>query len=140
MPYSTLSTIEKLLEQFSTPLAGKAAYSPVIMMILLSGGIGLSMLLIGWLIRPDRPNKQKLSPYECGIEPTGDAFTRVIPRYYIYAILFIVFDVEALFLLPWAIVFSRIGMFAFIEMVIFIVILVVGLIYAWAKGALDWYY
>ena len=100
----------------------------------------VTMLIVGALLRPNNPVPLKKMTYECGIEPKGDAFERVIPRYYIYAMLFLAFDVETLFLFPWAVVFDRIGVFAFIEMVLFIVILLVGLFYAWAKGALDWHY
>ncbi len=121
-------------------LEGLGAYSPVLIILAIAAGIGAPMLIIGVLFRPRNPIPLKKMTYECGIEPTNDAFERVIPRYYIYAMLFLAFDVETLFLFPWAIVFDRIGLFAFIEMVLFIVILLIGLFYAWAKGALDWHY
>lgn len=121
-------------------LTGVAAYSPMLIIMAVAIGIGVAMLVVGGLIRPNKPNARKLMPYECGMEPTGDAMVRVIPRYYVYAMLFLAFEVESLFLFPWAIVFDRIGIFAFIEMVLFIVVLVIGLAYAWAKGALDWHY
>ncbi len=121
-------------------LSGLSSYIPVLVFMAISGAIGFLMLLIGRLWRPSHPYKEKLSPYECGIEPEGDAWERVIPRYYVYAMLFLAFDVEALFLFPWAIVFDKIGWFAFIEMVLFIIVLLIGLVYAWAKGALDWRY
>lgn len=120
---------------------GLTAYSPMLITLAIAAGIGISMLVVGWILfRPNNPTPLKQMSYECGIEPEGDAFERVIPRYYIYAMLFLAFDVETLFLFPWAIVFDRIGIFAFIEMVLFILILLVGLFYAWAKGALDWHY
>jgi NADH-quinone oxidoreductase subunit A len=120
---------------------GLAAFSPVLIILAIATGIGIGMLVVGWILfRPNKPTPLKQMTYECGIEPNGDAYERVIPRYYIYAMLFLAFDVEALFLFPWAIVFDRIGLFAFIEMVLFVVILLVGLFYAWAKGALDWHY
>jgi NADH-quinone oxidoreductase subunit A len=121
-------------------LTGASSYIPVLFFIALAAGIGGIMLLLGIMWRPQRRYEEKLSPYECGMTPTGDAWERVIPRYYVYAMLFLAFDVEALFLFPWAIVFDRIGLFAFVEMVLFIIILVIGLVYAWAKGALDWRY
>jgi NADH-quinone oxidoreductase subunit A len=121
-------------------LSGLSRYIPVLVFMVLAGVIGFSMLYLGILWRPKRPYKEKLSPYECGIEPFGDARERVVPRYYVYAMLFLAFDVEALFLFPWAIVFDKLGVFALVEMVLFIFILLIGLIYAWAKGALDWRY
>jgi NADH:ubiquinone oxidoreductase subunit 3 (subunit A) len=90
------------------------------------------------IIRPTRPNAQKLSTYECGEEPVGIGWIRFHVRYYLYALVYIVFAVETVFLFPWAVVFRAMGVFAFIEMMIFIAILLVGLAYAWAKGALEW--
>ncbi len=121
-------------------LSGTSSYVPILFFMAVAGGIGAAMLFIGLLWRPSNPYKEKGTPYECGIEPEGDAWERVIPRYYIYAMLFLAFDVEALFLFPWAIVFDKLGIFAFVEMVLFIVVLLIGLAYAWAKGALDWRY
>ena len=121
-------------------LSGASSYVPILFFMALAGGIGLAMIFIGIIWRPKHSYAEKLSPYECGIDPEGDAWERVIPRYYVYAMLFLAFDVEALFLFPWAIVFDELGLFALVEMVLFIVVLLVGLIYAWAKGALDWRY
>ena len=122
-------------------LGGLSAYAPVLFILAIAGGVGAGMLIIGWLsFRPNKPTSLKLMAYECGIEPQDNALERVFPRYYIYAMLFLAFDVEILFLIPWAIVFDRLGVFAFIEMVLFILVLLVGLLYAWAKGALDWHY
>ena len=121
-------------------LTGVGSYVPVLFFMAMVGVIGFAMILLGIIWRPSNPYKEKGISYECGIEPEGDAWVRVIPRYYIFAMLFLAFDVEALFLFPWAIVFDKIGIFAQIEMVVFIVILLIGLIYAWAKGALDWRY
>ena len=121
-------------------LEGVAAYSPALIILAIATGTGVAMLAVGSLFRPDKPNPIKLAPYECGIAPAGDAWEPVVPRYYIYAMLFLAFDVETLFLFPWAVVFDRIGVFAFVEMVLFIMILIIGLAYAWAKGALDWHY
>jgi NADH-quinone oxidoreductase subunit A len=90
------------------------------------------------LLRPHRPTPEKLTTYECGEEPVGGSWIRFHVRYYLYALVFVVFAVETVFLFPWAVAFRALGLFAFVEMVIFIVILLVGLGYAWAKGALSW--
>ena len=135
-----INPLSDVLLPLNVLLEGLGAYSPVLIILAIAVGIGAPMLIIGILFRPSNPLPLKKLTYECGIEPEGDAFERMIPRYYIYAMLFLAFDVETLFLFPWAIVFDRIGLFAFIEMVLFIVILLIGLFYAWAKGALDWHY
>jgi NADH-quinone oxidoreductase subunit A len=94
--------------------------------------------ILSRLIRPRRPTPQKLSTYECGEEPIGGGWIRFHVRYYLYALVYIVFAVETVFLFPWAIVFRQLGVPAFTEMMIFIGILLVGLAYAWKKGALEW--
>lgn len=96
------------------------------------------ILLFSKLINPDNPSPEKLAPYECGIEPVGDSWHPFAVRYYIFALLFLVFDVESVFLFPWAITFRSLGGAGFIEMMTFIGVLVVGLAYAWRKGALTW--
>ena len=96
------------------------------------------ILLISKLINPDNPSAAKLSPYECGIEPVGDSWHPFAVRYYVFGLLFLVFDVEAVFLFPWALVFRSLGTSGFIEMLLFIAVLGVGLLYAWRKGALEW--
>ncbi|MBI5406362.1 MAG: NADH-quinone oxidoreductase subunit A [Nitrospirae bacterium] len=97
------------------------------------------VFLINFLVSPKNPTREKLLPWECGMEPIGNADAGHFKvHFFIVAILFIVFDVETLFLFPWAVVLRDIGMFAFIEMFIFIAILVIGFIYAWKKGALEW--
>ncbi len=90
------------------------------------------------LLRPSRPNEEKLSTYECGEEPVGDSWVKFNVRFYVVALIFLVFDVEVVFLFPWALVYQKLGMFAFIEMMIFLAILVAGYIYVWVKGDLDW--
>ncbi|HSB52667.1 MAG TPA: NADH-quinone oxidoreductase subunit A [Dissulfurispiraceae bacterium] len=120
-------------------------YLPILLFMILAVGMGFGLLLLGEIIRPRRPYREKLMPYESGstfetgvtplVEPTRYRFS---VRFYIIAMLFVVFDVEAIFLYPWAIVFDRIGLFAFIEMVIFIVILLIGFVYAWRKEAFKW--
>jgi NADH-quinone oxidoreductase subunit A len=90
------------------------------------------------IFRPSKPYHEKLMPYESGITPTGEPRTRFAIRFYIIAMLFVVFDVEAIFIYPWAIVFDKIGIYAFIEMVLFILILLIGYVYAWRKEAFEW--
>ena len=98
----------------------------------------LTMLSVGSLIRPSRPQPQKYINYESGVDPLGSGFSQSQIRYYIYALLFVMFDVEAVFIFPWAIRLEALGVFGLIEMVIFIVILALGLVYAWRKGVLRW--
>ncbi|MDP1758172.1 MAG: NADH-quinone oxidoreductase subunit A [Thermodesulfovibrionales bacterium] len=99
---------------------------------------GMGALLIGELLRLKRPYPEKLMPYESGNLPVGEPRHRFSVKFYIIAMLFVIFDVEAIFLYPWAVVFDRIGLYAFIEMIIFIVILFVGYVYAWKKEAFKW--
>lgn len=100
---------------------------------LVGGTLGLNRL-----VSPKVPNREKLSTYECGVDPIGTGWTQSTIRYYMFALLFVIFDVEAVFLFPWAVVFEDIGLFAFVEMMIFIAILTLGLLYAWRKKVLDW--
>ncbi len=95
-------------------------------------------LVLAALVRPNNPHRTKLMPYECGIDPHDNARSRYTVRFYIVAILFVVFDVETIFLFPWAVQFKALGMFGFVEMMIFLAILVVGYVWIWKKGALDW--
>jgi NADH-quinone oxidoreductase subunit A len=95
-------------------------------------------LLLAKLVRPQNPNKVKLMPYECGIDPVDNARGRYTVRYYIIAILFVVFDVETIFLFPWAVKFKALGLFGFVEILIFLAILIAGYIWVWKKGALEW--
>ncbi|HGJ66102.1 TPA: NADH-quinone oxidoreductase subunit A [bacterium] len=113
-------------------------YLPVLIFILVAEAFGFGALLIGVVFRPKKPYPEKLMPYESGINPKGEPRTRFAIRFYIIAMLFVIFDVEAIFIYPWAIVFDKIGIFAFIEMVIFILILLIGYIYAWKKEAFVW--
>ncbi|MBU6404557.1 MAG: NADH-quinone oxidoreductase subunit A [Metallibacterium scheffleri] len=106
--------------------------------MVVAAGLGLALLTIGLLVAPKRPEAEKLSPYECGFEAFEDARMKFDVRYYLLAILFIIFDLEIAFLFPWAVVFDRIGLIALIEMALFIGLLVVGFIYIWKKGALEW--
>ncbi len=90
------------------------------------------------LVRPHHPNPDKLESYECGELPVGSAWVQYNVRYYLFALIFVIFDVEIVFLFPWAVVYRSLGFFAFIEMIIFLAILIFGLMYAWKKGALKW--
>jgi NADH-quinone oxidoreductase subunit A len=98
----------------------------------------LSIEILSRIIRPHHPTAQKRAAYECGEEPIGIGWIRFHVRYYLYALVYIIFAVETVFLFPWAVVFRRLGLFAFVEMMVFIGILLVGLAYAWKKGALQW--
>lgn len=99
----------------------------------------IASVLFGLLkIRPKRPDPIKSATYECGVEAEGDAWGQFNVRYYVFALLFVIFDVEVVFLYPWAVAFRQLGLFAFVEAVLFIVILVVGYLYAWRKKALEW--
>src|SRR5436190_24388887 len=115
-----------------------SAYIPIAIFVVVATGFALFTLVFTSLIHPSKYNKVKLEPYECGIEPRTDARDRYSIRYYLVAMLFVIFDVETVFMFPWAVVLERLGIFGLIEMVVFLFILVVGFIYAWKKGALEW--
>src|SRR3979411_2253932 len=115
-------------------------YVPIFIFIALVGTLLPITLLAAKLVRPDNPSKTKLMPYECGIDPIDNARGRYTVRYYIIAILFVVFDVETIFLFPWAVRFKAFGLFGLIEMLIFLVILIVGYIWVWGMGAVEWFY
>ena len=102
--------------------------------VLVVGGV----LGLGSLIRPSNPNRQKLATYESGVDPTGPGFLQSNVRYYVFALLFVMFDVEAVFIFPWAIGLEDYDVFGLVEMIVFIVILALGLVYAWRKGVLRW--
>lgn len=113
-------------------------YLPVLIFITIGIIVGVFPIVAGFLLAPNRPDAQKNSPYECGFEAFEDARMRFDVRYYLVAILFILFDLEIAFLFPWAVVLDSIGMFGFLAMMLFLAILVVGFIYEWKKGALEW--
>src|SRR5881227_4091872 len=115
-----------------------AEYFPVLLFILVGLGVGVAPMVLGKLLGPDRPDPEKLSPYECGFEAFEDARMKFDVRYYLVAILFILFDLEIAFLFPWAVALREIGPAGFWAMMIFLLILVVGFAYEWKKGALDW--
>jgi NADH-quinone oxidoreductase subunit A len=119
-------------------------YFPILMFVIVALVFGCVPIIIGRLVGPHRPDPEKLSAYECGFNAFEDARMKFDVRYYLIAIIFILFDLEVAFLFPWAAIFKEIAgteavrLFGFVEMLIFIAILVVGYIYAWVKGALDW--
>lgn len=113
-------------------------YLPILIFIIIGVLFGIIPLILGWLVSPKKPDAVKLSPYECGYPAFEDTRIPFDVRYYLVAILFIIFDLETAFLFPWAVVLQRIGWFGFWAMAIFIGLLVVGFIYEWKKGALDW--
>src|SRR5215218_5883239 len=115
-----------------------SAYIPIALFLLVALGFAGFTLFMSRLIRSEKYNKVKLEPYECGIEPTTDARDRYSIRYYLIAMLFVIFDVETVFMFPWAVIFNKLLLFGLIEMIVFIFILVVGYYYAWQKGALEW--
>ena len=115
-----------------------AEYLPVLLFLLVSIIFSLGALSLSFLVSPKKPNNEKLSPYECGFEPFDDARTKFDIRFYLVALLFIIFDLEVAFLFPWAISLKYIGVFGYTSMMIFLFILTIGFIYEWKKGALEW--
>ncbi len=113
-------------------------YLPILLFVIIGIGFGVMPLLAGFVLGPRRPDDEKLSPYECGFEPFEDAQMKFDVRFYLVAILFIIFDLAIAFLFPWAVVLDEIGMFGLSAMFLFLAILVVGFIYEWKKGALEW--
>ena len=113
-------------------------YFPILLFILFGLGLGALLLGVGRFVSPNRPDPEKLSPYECGFEAFEDARMKFDVRYYLVAILFILFDLEIAFLFPWAVVLNDVGFFGFAAMMVFLLILVIGFIYEWKRGALEW--
>jgi len=115
-----------------------AEYFPILLFILVGLAVGVAPMVLGKLLGPSRPDPEKLSPYECGFEAFEDARMKFDVRYYLVAILFILFDLEIAFLFPWAVALNDIGLAGFVAMMLFLGILVVGFVYEWMKGALEW--
>ena len=113
-------------------------YLPILIFLAVASAFGLLLLVLGFVLGPRRPDPEKLSPYECGFEAFDDSRTKFDVRYYLVAILFIIFDLEIAFLFPWAVSLDAIGGFGLISMGVFLAILVVGFVYEWKKGALEW--
>ncbi|MEA3291369.1 MAG: NADH-quinone oxidoreductase subunit A [Pseudomonadota bacterium] len=115
-----------------------ANYVPILLFIAVGVGVGVIAILAGKVLAPSDPNEAKLSPYECGFEAFEDARMKFDVRFYLVAILFIIFDLEIAFLFPWAVALEQVGVFGFWAMMLFLGVLVVGFVYEWKKGALDW--
>src|SRR5213596_1889403 len=115
-----------------------AHYSAILVFVAVAVGFLVTNLLAWWVLRPSRFSEEKLTTYECGENPQGSAWIQFNIRFYVFALIFIIFDVEAVFLLPWAVVFRELGMLAYLEGLVFIAILVVALAYVWRKGDLEW--
>jgi len=113
-------------------------YVPVIIMLLLAAATAVSMIVATTLIGPKKKFADKMEPFECGESPIVSPKQRFSVKFYLVALLFVIFDIEAVFVYPWAVLFKDLGMFGFIEMMIFIAILAIGLIYVWKRGALEW--
>lgn len=113
-------------------------YAGVLLFIVLVAAFGVGTLVLSYLLQPRYPEAEKLSPYECGSEPFSDARIPFPVRYYIFAMLFVIFDIEIIFLYPWAVAFKDIGLIGLVEMMIFIGLFVLAYVYAWRKGALEW--
>lgn len=106
--------------------------------MLLGAAFVAATLLMSWVLHPSKLTPEKLAPYECGSEPIGPPWVQFRIGYYVYALLFVIFDIETVFLYPWAVAFGRLGIFVLLEMFVFIAILAIGLAYAWREGALSW--
>jgi NADH-quinone oxidoreductase subunit A len=113
-------------------------YLPILLFIGLAGVLALAILVVPFLIAPQKPDPEKLKAYECGFDAFGDARMKFDVRFYLVSILFVIFDLEAVFLYPWAITLAATGQFAFWSMVVFLAVLTVGFVYEWKKGALEW--
>ena len=126
-----MSGFELLLEYLTR-------YFPILLFIVVALVFGVAVLLLSYLVRPKYPEPEKLSTYECGSEPFSDARMPFPVRYYIFAMLFVIFDIEVIFLYPWAVVFTKIELIGLIEMLVFLGLFLVAYVYAWRKGALEW--
>jgi NADH-quinone oxidoreductase subunit A len=115
-----------------------ASYLPLLLHFVIAFTVAGAIVTLSWLIGQRKPNRAKMSPYECGVAPVGDARERFSVKFYLVAMLFILFDVEAVFLYPWAIILRELKMFGFLEMLVYVGIVLVGLFYVWKKGVLDW--
>lgn len=113
-------------------------YIPIAILLILATGVAILVIVLGHLFGPRRPTERKSLPYESGMIPIGPATPRIPIRFYLVAVLFILFDIEVIFFLPWAVVFRQLGVFGLIEMFLFMAVLLVGYVYVWKKGALEW--
>jgi len=115
-----------------------ARYLPLLFQMLVAGGLATGMVVLSFVLGKHRYSKAKMSPYECGMDPIGDASQRFSVKFYLVAMLFILFDVEAVFLYPWAIILRELKMFGFLEMLVYVGVVLAGLFYIWKKGVIDW--
>ena len=113
-------------------------YLPILVLLVISTVLAAIVIFISTFLGPHRPTLRKLQPYESGMTPLGPAQRRMPVKFYLVAVMFILFDVEVIFFYPWAVTFRQLGLFGFVEMLIFVAILLVGYVYAWKKGALEW--
>jgi NADH-quinone oxidoreductase subunit A len=120
------------------PSSQSEVYFPILLQILLATLVGGALVTLGAVLGQRVKNRVKDSPYECGVQPIGTARERFSVKYYLVAMLFILFDIEAIFLFPWAVVYRELKMFAFVEMLLFIVLVLAGFFYIWKKGVLNW--
>jgi NADH-quinone oxidoreductase subunit A len=114
------------------------SYLPVLVILVLSTFIGVAIIVLSTILSKKDPTAVKLMPYECGMDPIGDARRRFSVRFFIIGMLFIVFDIELIFMFPWAKIYDKLMVFGFVEMLVFVLVLLVGLVYVWKKGALEW--
>ena len=114
------------------------AYVPIALFLIVAAGVGVALIVLGRLLGPRRPSGEKLSPYECGFAAFEDAHIQFDVRYYLIAIMFIAFDLEIAFVFPWAVIFRELGFIGLVEMGIFLGLLLLGFVYVWKKGALEW--
>lgn len=114
------------------------SYLPALVILLLSAFIGVVIIVLSSLLSRKDPTPIKLMPYECGMDPIGDARSRFSVRFFIIGMLFIIFDIEVIFMFPWAKIYDKLMVFGFVEMLVFVLVLLLGLIYVWKKGALEW--
>jgi NADH-quinone oxidoreductase subunit A len=115
-----------------------AEYLPILIFLAISAGMGVALVVIGGILGPRRPDSEKLSPYECGFEAFEDSRMKFDVRFYLVAILFIIFDLEIAFFIPWAVVLDKLGMLGLVAMLIFVIELIIGFFIAWKRGALEW--
>lgn len=113
-------------------------YAPILVFFVVAAGLSVVIIALNWLVAKQRPDKNKLAPYECGFDAFSDARMKFDVRFYLVALLFIIFDLEIAFLFPWAMALKSIGWFGFTSMMIFLFVLTIGFIYEWRKGALEW--
>jgi NADH-quinone oxidoreductase subunit A len=113
-------------------------YLPILVIVLMAGFIGFIIIGLSTLLSRGASTKVKLMPYECGMDPVGDARKRFSVRFFLIGMLFIMFDIELIFMFPWAVIYEELMVFGFVEMLIFVLVLLLGLVYIWKKGALEW--